>query len=113
MHPRRVTGPLQRPLFLPAPRRATSYSLNCRALPSREIVPQSGFDPLQRPVDLIAGDHKWRADADRVFMGILGKDPPALERLTIATRPGEVRPPASARAPAPHGSYLSGRFSCH
>jgi hypothetical protein len=69
-----------------------NYSrFNYRALPSRQIVPQSGSDPLQRPVDLIAGDHKWRADADCVFMGILGKDPPALERLAVATRIARFR----------------------
>ncbi len=51
-------------------------SLNC--LPSREILPQGGSDLLQRPVDLIAGDHKWRGDADRVLMGVLRKDASAL-----------------------------------
>jgi hypothetical protein len=35
-------------------------------------MPQSGSDLLQRPVDLIAGDYKWRGDADCVFMGVLG-----------------------------------------
>ena len=49
-------------------------------------LPERSFDPLQRPVDLIAGYHKRRGDADRVFMGILGKDAPALQCLTVATR---------------------------
>ena len=30
-------------------------------------------------------------DADRVLMGVLGKDPPALQRLTIATRIARFR----------------------
>src|SRR5713101_7130820 len=70
-----------------SPRRVSSHltSLNCRASPSREILPQRGSDLLQRPVDLIAGDHKWRGDADRVSMGVLGKDASALQRLTVAT----------------------------
>src|ERR1700682_905053 len=58
--------------------------LICRAPPSREIVPQGGCDPLQRPVDLIGGDHKWRRDADRVAMGVLGKDASALQGLAVA-----------------------------
>jgi len=49
-------------------------------------VPQSGSDPLQRPVDLIAGDHKCRANTDCVLRGILGKDHPALQCLTVETR---------------------------
>jgi len=48
-------------------------------------MPQSGSDLLQRPVDLIAGDHKWRGDADGVFMSVLSKDASALECLTVAT----------------------------
>jgi hypothetical protein len=55
------------------------------ALPSREILLQGGSDLLQRPVDLIAGDHKWRGDADRVLMGVLRKDASALQCLAVAT----------------------------
>ena len=43
-------------------------------LPSRQIVSQNGSDLLQHPIDLIAGDHKWRGDANRVSMGILGEN---------------------------------------
>jgi hypothetical protein len=35
---------------------------------------------------LIRGDHERRGDADRVLMGVLGKDASALECLTTATR---------------------------
>src|SRR5882724_9404372 len=65
--------------------RETGFSLDCRALPSREILPQRGSDLLQRPVDLVAGDHKWRGDADGVSVGVLGKDASALQCLTVAT----------------------------
>src|SRR5262245_33820719 len=41
---------------------------------SREILPQSGGDLFQRPVDLIAGDNKRRGDANRVPMCVLGED---------------------------------------
>jgi len=30
-----------------------ALGLNWQASPSREILPQRGFDPFQRPVDLI------------------------------------------------------------
>jgi hypothetical protein len=53
-------------------REASLAPHHCRTLSSREIMPQGGFDLLQRPFDLIAGDHKWRGDADGVFMGVLG-----------------------------------------
>jgi hypothetical protein len=62
-----------------ARRQAVIYpSFNRRALPSREIPPQSGSDLLQRPVDLISGNHKRRRDADRVSMGVPGKDASAV-----------------------------------
>src|SRR5258705_13647204 len=61
-----------------------SPALNC--MPSREILRQRGADLLQRPVDLIAGDHKWRGDADRVHVRVLGKGASALPCLTVATR---------------------------
>src|SRR5258705_4588262 len=86
------------------PRRKTGFSLNCRALPSRKILPQRGSDLLQRPVDLVAGDHKWRGDADGVSVGVLGKDASALQCLTItawiAPFPAELHPPP--KAPAAH-----------
>ena len=41
-------------------------------------LPERSFDPLQRPVDLIARYHKWWGNADRVSMGILSKDASAL-----------------------------------
>src|SRR6202158_4501719 len=63
----------------------TGFALKRRALPSRKILPQRGSDRLQRPVDLIAGDHKWRGDADRVFMSVLRKEACSLQCLTIAT----------------------------
>jgi hypothetical protein len=55
-----------------------SRSPRLRAFSSREILPQSGFDPFQGPIDLILSDHKRRCDADRVFMGVLGKNASAL-----------------------------------
>src|SRR3979409_2343737 len=80
--------------------------LVCRAPPSREIVPQRGCDPLQRPVDLIRGDHKRRRDPDRVSMGVLGKDASALQGLAVATYIARFRvkldrqhQPASAHLP--------------
>src|SRR5580698_6349523 len=51
----------------------------------REILSQRGSEPVQRPVNLVAGDYKWRGDADHVFMGVLGKDAPALKCLAVAT----------------------------
>jgi hypothetical protein len=75
-----------------SPRGQTSHSsFNGPSIPSRQITPQNGSDPLQRPVDLIAGNHEWRGDADRVSMGVLGKNPPALQRFTIATRIASFR----------------------
>src|ERR1700694_1871454 len=56
-----------------------------RRMASRKILPQGAFDLLQRPVDLIAGDHKWRGDADCVLMGVLRKDASALQCLAVAT----------------------------
>src|SRR5258708_13163072 len=76
---------LQYRFVIPGTRNAAGSSANCRALPSREILPQRGPDLLQRPVDLVARDHKWRGDADRVSMGVLGKDASALQCLTVAT----------------------------
>jgi hypothetical protein len=52
---------------------------------SRKILRQDRGELLQRPVDLVAGDHQRRGDADRVFMGILGEDALALEGKS---RPG-------------------------
>jgi hypothetical protein len=48
-------------------------------------LPERSSDPLQRPVDLVAGYHKWRGNADCVSMGILGKDASTLQRLRVAT----------------------------
>src|SRR6266436_9421008 len=56
----------------------------CRALPSGKILRQRGPDPLQRPLDLLGGDHKWRGDADRVDVRVLGKDASLLQGLTVA-----------------------------
>ena len=53
--------------------------------PSRKILRQDRGELLERPVDLVAGDHQRRGDADRVFMGILGEDALALEGKS---RPG-------------------------
>ena len=52
---------------------------------SREILPQSGGDLFQRPVDLIAGDNKRRGDANRVLMRVLGEDASGLQGLTVST----------------------------
>jgi hypothetical protein len=46
---------------------------------SRQILRQDRGELLERPVDLVAGDHQRRGDADRVLMGILGEDALALE----------------------------------
>src|SRR5437762_11954384 len=50
----------------------------------REVLRQGRGEPLQLAVDLVAGDHQRRGDADRVLMGILGEDALALERLAVA-----------------------------
>src|SRR5258706_15593891 len=80
-----------------------SPALNC--MPSREILRQRGADLLQRPVDLIAGDHKWRGDADRVPVRVLGKGASALPCPTVATRAAGVRlephPPHQPPPPPP------------
>ena len=46
---------------------------------SRQILRQGRGELLQCPVDLVAGDHQRRGDADRVFMGIPAEDALALE----------------------------------
>jgi hypothetical protein len=111
-----VHSPRWSPPFAPTDalwpfRPVTASSDQLPSMPSRQVVPQNGSDPLQRPVDLIAGDHEWRGDADRVSVGILGKNPPALQRFTIATRIASFRVEfnrESVNAPAFHGSYWSG-----
>src|SRR5258708_34590328 len=60
-----------------------SPPLNC--FPSRETPRQGSSDPVQRPVDLVAGDHKWRRDADGVNVRVLGKDASTLQGLAVAT----------------------------
>src|SRR5207245_10728547 len=71
--------------------------------PSREILRQRRGELLQRPVDLVAGDHQRRGDADRVLVGILGEDALALERLAVAACAAGLgaqprRPPQAAPA---------------
>jgi hypothetical protein len=57
----------------------------CDCEGSKLGLPERSADPLQRPVNLVAGYHKWWGNTDRVSMGILGKDASALQRLTVAT----------------------------
>jgi hypothetical protein len=54
--------------------------------PSRQILCQGRGKLLECPVDLVAGDHQRRGDADRMLMGILGEDALALERKSRPCR---------------------------
>jgi len=82
--------------------------------PSRQILPQGGSDPLQRPVDLIGCDHQRCGDADGVVVVSLGKDALTLQRLASSDArrrlPGEARPPASVRAPRTSRMVLARRL---
>jgi hypothetical protein len=90
-------------------RRATEVVLvlRSRRFRSRQILPENGCDPLQCPVDLISGDDKWWRDTDRLLMGILGEDPPAPQRLAVATRSAGFRVSSTASiSPRPRTSRM-------
>src|ERR1700746_2756732 len=89
-----------------------SRSPRFRAFSSREILPQSGFDPFKSPVDLIPSDHKRWRDADRVFMGVLGKNASALQRLTIAACSPSFRVKLDRQHQSP-SAHLSDRVGAY
>src|SRR5258705_169415 len=60
-----------------------SPALNC--VPSREILRRGSSDPLQRPVDLVAGDRNCRRDPASVAVRALVKHASALPGLVLTS----------------------------